>query len=368
MRIVEVNPFFHPYDGGIEKRIYRAAKMFAEKGHETTVITGRLSPDDAEEEVLDGFRVIRLRSKQLRIYNPPFIKSYGVGETLDTLGADVVDYHYRWAPSYNKALAAYNGPKVFTYHNMWGEGGKYLHSISEKNDDSFARTTLSSFDHIISVSDYVRNDLISRGYSPGYVTAIPTGLDEEPRAGPGNGDYALFVGRLVRTKGLDVLVEAMRDVDGKVVICGKGPDRKHLQKRIAKAGVGDKIELRGFVPDDEREKLMGECRFFVMPSLFESFGLAAAEALAHGRPILCSDADGLPSTVGDAGYVVTKNDARALADALNIMFTDDGLVEDRASKAIQVARQYDWDIIHEKMTEVYGKVAQGEYTEKDAKR
>lgn len=230
MRIVEVNPFFHPYDGGIERRLYRAAQMFAAKGHDTTVVTGRLSPEDPEEETMDGFRVIRLRSKQIRIYNPPFIKSYDVRETLDSLDADVVDYHYRWAPSYNKALAAYDGPKVFTYHNMWGEGGKYLRFLSEKNDDRFARRTLRTFDHIISVSDYVRDDLIARWCSPDYITTIPTGLDDEPRAGPGDGGYALYVGRLVRTKGLDVLVEAMKDVDGKVVICGKGPDRKRLEK------------------------------------------------------------------------------------------------------------------------------------------
>lgn len=304
MRIVEVNPFFHPYDGGIERRLYRAAQMFSAKGHDTTVVTGRLSPDDPEEERLDGFRVIRLKSKLFRVYNPPYIKSYGVKETLDSLDADVVDYHYRWAPTYNKALASYGGPKVFTYHNMWGEGGKYLRFLSERNDVSFARKTLSSFDHLISVSDYVKDDLVARGFSPNYITTIPTGLDDEPCAGPGNGDYALYVGRLVRTKGLDVLVEAMKDVDGKVVICGKGPDRKRLEKRIAREGIGDKVELRGFISDEERNRLMGECRFFVMPSLFESFGLAAVEAMAHGRPLLVSDANGLPATVGEAGYVV----------------------------------------------------------------
>lgn len=104
MKIVEVNPFFHPYDGGIERRIYRAAHMFAAKGHATTVVTGRLSDDDPEEEALDGFRIIRLKSRLINVYNPPFIRSSGILETLESLDPDVVDYHYRWAPSYNSAL------------------------------------------------------------------------------------------------------------------------------------------------------------------------------------------------------------------------------------------------------------------------
>ena len=78
MRIVDVNPFFHPYDGGIEKRMYDLAKLLSARGHDVTVVTGRLSNDDPEEEVLDGFRVIRLKSKLIRIYNPPYISSEGV--------------------------------------------------------------------------------------------------------------------------------------------------------------------------------------------------------------------------------------------------------------------------------------------------
>ena len=366
MKVVEVNPFFHPYDGGIERRIYDVSKRLAAKGHEVTVITGRLSEDLPEEETMDGFRVIRLKSRLIKVYNPPFISSKNVVETLDSLGADVVDYHYRWAPSYNKDLAEYCGPKVFTYHNMWGEGDGIVGSLSERNDNRFARDCLSTFDHIIAVSDYVRDDLIRRGYSPDYVTSIPPGLSSEPSAGSGSGDFILSLGRLVRTKGLDYLIEAMKSVDHKLIICGKGPDAKRLRKAIDRAGLGDRIEMRGFVPDEERDRLMGECRFFVMPSLHESFGLAAIELMSRGRPIVCSDADGLPSTVGEAGYVVPKADSAALAEAMNRMFEDRELCESKAAKAIETARSYDWDVMMPRIEEVYSKVASGEYTSDDS--
>jgi len=366
MKIVEVNPFFHPYDGGIEHRIYDTSKRFAAMGHDVTVVTGQLSDDDPLEEELDGFRIIRLKSRKIKIYNPPYISSKNVLPTLESLDADVVDFHYRWAPSYSKALAAYDGPKVFTYHNMWGEGSGIVGKVSEKSDNKFAKNVLSTFDHVIAVSNFVTNDLLARGYSQKYITTIPPGLSSEIEPGTGSGDFILSLGRLVRTKGLDYLVEAMKDVDHKLVICGRGPEKSRLEKAIAKAGLQDRVEMRGFVSEEERRRLMGECRFFVMPSLQESFGLAALELMSRGRPIVCSDADGLPDTVGDAGYVVPKADAKALAEAINRMYDDEELRDSKAAAALEQTKMYLWDNLMPRQEEVYRKVASGEYKAADA--
>ncbi len=367
MKIVEVNPFFHPYDGGIERRIYDTSKRFAAMGHDVTVVTGQLNDEDPLEEEMDGFRVIRLKSRKIKVYNPPYIASKDVLPTLQSLDADVVDYHYRWAPSYNKALAAYDGPKVFTYHNMWGEGGGIVGKVSEMSDNKFAKNVLSTFDHVITVSGYVRDDLVNNhGYSPRYVTSIPPGLSFDIEPGSGSGDFILSLGRLVPTKGLNYLVEAMKDVDHKLIICGRGPEQKHLEKAIEKAGLQDRIEMRGFVSEEERKRLMGECRFFVMPSLQESFGLAATEIMSRGRPIVCSDADGLPDTVGNAGLVVPKADAKALAAAMNRMYEDDEYRNSMAAAALEKAKEYLWEKIMPRQEEVYRRVASGEYKAEDA--
>ena len=149
MKFVDVNPFFYPYKGGIEHRMHDTASLLAQRGHDVTIVTSRL-PDTTEEEVTpEGYRIIRLESKFINLYNPPFVSSKGILDTLNSLDADVVNYNYRWAPSYNKELARYDGPKVFTYHNMWGEGVGLQGKVSEVNDNSFAKKTLSTFDHII---------------------------------------------------------------------------------------------------------------------------------------------------------------------------------------------------------------------------
>lgn len=343
MRFVDVNPFFYPYRGGIEHRMHDTARLLAQRGHDVTILTARL-PDTEEEEVTpDGYRIVRLESKFINIYNPPFVSSKGLLETLQSMDADVVNYNYRWAPSYNKDMARYDGPKVFTYHNMWGEGVGVQGKVSEVNDNSFAKNTLSTFDHIICVSRFVQDDLIRRGIPAERTSFVPSCLPEDPLPNTSEeGDFILSLGRQVATKGLKYLVEAMQDVDCKLIMCGKGPEQKKLVKQISKLGLEDRIEMRGYVSDEEKAHLMDSCRFFVMPSEFESLGLAAIELMSHGRPIICSDADGLPETVGDAGVVVPKKDSKALAEAINALLADPERRKVLGANAVERTRFYSW--------------------------
>ena len=342
MRFIDVNPFFYPHHGGIETRMHDTARLLAARGHDVTVLTGRL-PGTADEEMTEfGYRVVRLKSKFINIYNPPFISSKGVLEALESLDADAVNYNYRWAPSYNKDLAKYDGYKVFTYHNRWGEGTGIVGKFSEINDDVF-RKTLDTFDHIICVSDYVKGDLVRRGIPEGRMTTIPTCLDLPPVRDTPEGDYILSLGRLVKTKGLDSLMEAMVDVDCRLILCGKGPEAKNLRKQAEKLGLLDRVEFRGYVSEEEKDELMRGCRLFVMPSIFESFGLAALEVLGYGRPLVYGDVNGLPDTVGDAGVAVTPGDPESIADGINKLLQDDALRHDLASRARTQAEKYTWD-------------------------
>ena len=366
MRIVDVNPYFYPVRGAIEHRMHDTSRLMAEKGHEVTVVTGRLPGTEEEEVTADGYRIMRLESRLINIYNPPFISSKKVLESIVGIDPDIVNFNYRWAPSYSRDLKRYDGKKIFTYHNMWGEGVGLQRRLSEINDNRF-RGCLETFDHVIAVSDYVRNDLIKRGYSQKYVTAIPQGLSRVPEKGKGDGDFILSLGRLVRTKGLDYLMEAMRDVDFKLIVCGKGPDQKRLAKMIRKFGLEDKVTMKGWVEEEEKERLMGSCRFFVMPSLFESLGFAAIELMAYGRPIVHSDVNGLPDTIKEGGVSVPPKDSDALSKAMNALIADPEYTEELGRNAARQARTYDWDVLLPKIESVYERVLSGEYSSKDAR-
>lgn len=343
MKFVDVNPFFYPYKGGIEHRMHDTARLLSEMGHDVTILTSRLKDTPAEEKTEFGYRIIRLDSRFINVYNPPFVSSKNVLETLQSMDADVVNYNYRWAPSYDKDMAKYDGPKVFTYHNMWGEGSGIQKKLSMMNDNKFGKKILPTFDHVICVSRFVQEDIISKGVPREKTSFVPSCLSELPRTNNSEeGDFILSLGRQVATKGLKYLVEAMTDVDCKLIMCGKGPETKKLEKQIKKLGLENKIDMRGYVSEDEKDRLMDSCKFFVMPSEFESLGLAAIELMSHSRPIVCSDADGLPETVGNAGVVVPKKDSHALAKAINDLLNDKNKRAELGQNAVKRTEFYSW--------------------------
>ena len=366
MKFVDVNPYFFPYKGGIERRMDDLARRLAARGHDVTILTARL-PDTPEEEKSEaGYRIVRVKSKFLNIYNPPYVTSSGVLETLNSLDADVANYNYRWAPSWNKDMAKYDGPKLFTVHNMWNEGIGLQAKASSINDRRFMKNVLPSFGHIVCVSRHVQDATVALGYPREMTSFVPCCLSEEPAPNESpEGDYILSLGRIVKTKGLRYMVEAMKDVDSKLVICGKGPETKRLQRQIASSGLQDKVEMRGFVSEEEKSRLMDGCRLFVMPSLFESFGLAAIELMSHGRPIVCTNVNGLPDTVGDGGITVDPADPKALAEAMNRLLGDEDLRKDMGRKALEHARSYSYDRFIGKYEGILEAVAKGETPDPD---
>ncbi len=357
--IVEANPYFLPHLGGIENRMHVTSKHLAKRGHDVTVLTAQLPGTPAEEETEYGYRIVRVPSKFYNIYNPPYVTSRGVLDALGSISPDIVNYNYRWAFSFDGEVSRYPGKKVFTYHNMWGEGVGYQRYISEANDALY-RKKLDRYDHIVAVTDYVRNDLIRRGIDPAKVTSVDNCLDTVPNISRTEGDFILSLGRLVATKGLDYLIEAMRDVDYRLVICGTGPEEKKIRRLISKFGLEGRVEVKGWVSEEEKNRLMDTCRFFVMPSIYESYGLAALEVMSYGKPIVCTDVDGLPGNVKDAGLYVKPKDPKSLSEGINRLLSDEKYRRELSDNALRVSRSVTWDQQIVKLEDLYRSVILGE--------
>lgn len=355
MKIVDINPFFYPLLGGIEHRMHLTCKELVKRGHDVTILTGQLPGTELEEKSESGYKILRLPSKLYKIYNPPYITSKNIAETLESLDADIVNFNYRWAPSYSTALRKYDGAKVFTSHNTWGEGIGIQTIPSRINDEMFRRT-METFDHIIAVSDYMKEDLMKHGFNGDRISVVNSCLEKYPVVNDTEDDFILSLGRLVRVKGLDYLIEAMQSVDQKLIICGKGPDTKRLEKKISKYGLEDKVKLLGWVSEEDKERYMGTCKFFVMPSLCEAYGLAAVELMAYGKPVVCTNVNGLPGTVLDGGVLVEPRNAPDLANAINDLLSDKDRRIRVGKNARIVAESRNCTVTTDKIEEVYNMV------------
>jgi glycosyltransferase involved in cell wall biosynthesis len=153
----------------------------------------------------------------------------------------------------------------------------------------------------------------------------------------------LFVGRLVRYKGVDVLLEAMRGVSATALLVGTGPERDALQRAADNLGVGDRVKFLGEVSPDELAALYRACDLFVLPSVTrqEAFGVVQIEAMACGKPVISTDlgtGSGWVNQNGETGFVVPPRDAVALHDALARLLADETLQRTMGAAARHRAR------------------------------
>lgn len=167
---------------------------------------------------------------------------------------------------------------------------------------------------------------------------IPYGIDVEDaspetaqraeaiRAAEGR-PIVLFVGRLVRYKGVDVLIESMQAVSAVAFVVGEGPERGALEQKAESAGVADRVRFLGEVSDGELAALYHACDLFVLPSVTrqEAFGVVQIEAMASGKPVISTDLGTGVAWVnqqGETGLVVRPRDAGALHDAIELLVSD----------------------------------------------
>ena len=143
----------------------------------------------------------------------------------------------------------------------------------------------------------------------------------------------LIVGTLARLepqKGLQYLIHATailktRFDNVEVVIAGEGPLRQELMGLSRSLGVEDNVRFVGWQQDSRR--LIEAVDVFCLPSLWESFGMAMADAMALAKPVVATRVDGIPEVVadGEVGLLVPPRDSRALSDAISVLLNDEPL-------------------------------------------
>lgn len=181
-----------------------------------------------------------------------------------------------------------------------------------------------------------------------------------------NEKIVLFVGRGVREKGCQVLIDAFPEVrrryhDVKLVIAGGG-NRLHLIHQAGALGVSEQTVFTGFIPDEDLLRLYKVADVACFPSLYEPFGIVALEAMAAHVPVVVSNAGGLPEVVdsGATGLVTECNNPTSLAIGITRMLMEPGYAGYMAKNAFEkVQTVFNWDRIAEQTNHVYNRVWTG---------
>ena len=212
------------------------------------------------------------------------------------------------------------------------------------------RLLLDAAARIVVTSETTRRALAAVGVDPARVRAVLPGRDRlgerfaPPQPAPDGAVRLLFLGALTPRKGVLALVRAMESVAAHATLTLAGPaDRDHayaaaVRAAIARSPARDRIRVTGALPDDAVAAALASHDLFVLPSLYEGFGIAVAEALAHGLGVVSTTAGAIPEVVRDGheAILVPPGDERALAAALVRAVRDPALLA--AMQAAAIAR------------------------------
>jgi glycosyltransferase involved in cell wall biosynthesis len=224
-------------------------------------------------------------------------------------------------------------------------------------------------DRIIAVSNGIRSNLIEEFnisahkiqviYNPVDINHI-TELSNMPPEHPFFKDHipiVIAIGRLVRQKGFDTLINAFSLVipkmNARLIILGEGPERESLREMVKDLGLIDKVSFAGF--QDNPYKFLSRADVFVLSSNYEGLPMVILEAMACGAPIISTDCRSGPCEIlenGKYGLLVTVGDEQAISKGIVTLLKDRALRE----KFSRLARERTWDFSVDKIIKQYERV------------
>jgi len=372
MRIVHVTPFYAPVIGGVEEVVRRVAEYMSSRGYEVFVVTynrlrhggiGSLS----RYENINGVHVIRLR--------PDFTWSHGsysseLPMVLRELRPDIVHVHV-WRHPHVFQVAKLKKRLMF---KAILHGHAPFHKLSQvglatwlyhRFGDEFLTSYLKLYDVYIALTRYEAEKVIQLGLKKDKVIIIPNGVKEdECRKSYMTGRYegqVLYLGRISKAKNIDLLVKAMTFVT-------KAVDRAFLVLSGPDEGVADnlveyaknrniRLQYLGMVPETVKHKLYLESYIYVLPSLYEPFGITLLEAAQHGLPSVITGYGGQQYTAPPS--IVScwaKPTPEGLAQAIIMLLTDKSLWRKLSQNATKYAENFLWNKILPKHEKLYKEI------------
>jgi rhamnosyl/mannosyltransferase len=371
MKALQINKLYHPHTGGVEKIVQEIAEGFS--GRLDMQVLACSARGAGSREVINGVQVVRAAS--VGIFNSMPV-SPGFPFLLKKMSADrdILHFHEPFPLGALSCLMARPRAKIVVW---W-----HSDIVRQKTLLKFYRPVLKKFleraDRIIAAT--ARLIEFSEILKPHarkcvvipfgmdlerFINAAPAVLRESARIRQEHGErVVLFVGRLVYYKGVEHLIRAMRDVNGRAMIVGEGPLEAELKRLAVDCGVADRVTFLGRVDDAILPAYYRACDVFVLPSTAasEAFGLVQIEAMACGKPVVNTMLpSGVPEVSVDSvtGLTVRPGDAGALAVAINRLLNDPALRAKYGRAAALAARaRFSLPLMLDKIYGVYEELLQ----------
>ncbi len=232
------------------------------------------------------------------------------------------------------------------------------------------KKVVQQLEHVITVSHQSQQDIAAAFDRPvEKIQVIPNGVDANIFKPLDNVTRTAF--RLITTassdqplKGLSVLLRALAQLrsefpDVHLVVIGKLKENGETQKELQALNLQDVVQFKSGISNQQLVEEYAQASIAIVPSLYEGFGLPAAEAMACAVPLICSDGGALPEVVGDAARLVRAGNVDDLQTALHELLSDSEVRELLGTQGrAHILQQLSWDCVGKKMERFYYQVLQ----------
>lgn len=237
--------------------------------------------------------------------------------------------------------------------------GALLHKPNE-------RYVLSKISNIIVCSPKMK-DLVAN-MTNAKIHVIPNGIDFDDirNVQPDKSikyPSILYVGRLHKIKGIDVLLNAVPKLMEKmqhlhIYITGSGPEEGNLKKLVKTLNIEENVKFLGFASNGQKYPYYKSADVCVFPSLYETFGIVLLEAMALGKPIVASNVGGIPFLVehGKNGLLFDCGNVEDLAEKTRILLENKELREKMGKTGKEMVKKFSWEIIAERTIAMYKEI------------
>lgn len=272
---------------------------------------------------------------------------FAVGRYSRRTGADVIHAPANFGPVLRRV------PVVLTVHDLLPFAHpEYVPGAYAGVLRALIRRAARAAKRVLTVSDASKADVMSLlGIEAGRIVVTPlAGSTETPRPTPAaverRSDLVLAIGNRMPHKNFPRLLDALALVPParrpRLVITGShGEDP--LAKQVANLGLGDSVELRGWIDRAELERLYSEATVLVFPTLFEGFGLPTLEAMSRGCPVICSDLPVMHEVAGDAAHYFDPLDSADIARTLAQLLDAPAELARMAAAGRARASRFSWE-------------------------
>ena len=359
LKIFQVVPYYPPHVGGMEFYVQRLSEELAKQGHDVTVFT---SSNTAAQSIqnYNGVKVCSLKI-MTKAYNVPIVPAL-FWKLAQAEKPDVIHTHqYPVFFSDMSAAASWlkNIPLLLHVHVVSDAKSALSDFVSDIYYSTLGLRTLRTADSVVVPSLAYKTKISKMHINPDKIQVIPYGIDIKKFQKTTDGEafktkyhcqgskVILSVGRLNYQKGFQYLIDAMPSIlkqvpNAKLVIVGEGEQLAYLKQLSKLREVGESVVFTGALGQAEIPNAYAACDVFVLPSLFESFGISLIEAQAAGKPVIGTRTGGVPEALveGETGILVEPGSIKELEKAIIQVLSCKGLELEMGEKGEKFVEEH----------------------------